>query len=114
MAWDGLGPAGASLPIGIYNARVQVRMGEYHFIANDVETSGGPSEDGLTIFLSDLAGNRTDTTVYWDDITVLEDPAGTSTLPAGASSGTSAGRHTWGNVPSDSFGTGSPRSRRSR
>ena len=104
VPWDGLDALDNVLPIGTYNARVSIRMGEYHFIANDVETSGGPTEDGMTIFFSDLAGNTTNTNVYWDDLTVLGDPAGTSTLPDGEDSGTSAGRHTWGNFTGTGFG----------
>ncbi len=79
-------------------------MGEYHFIANDAETSGGPAEDGLSIFLVDENGGLTDTNVFWDDVTVLGDPNGTTTLPDGESSGTSAGRHTWGDFSSTGFG----------
>lgn len=104
VPWDGRDALDNVLPVGTYNARVSIRMGEYHFIANDVETSGGPNDDGMTIFLSDLDGNPTNTKVYWDDITVLGDPAGTSTLPDGEDSGTSAGRHTWGNFASNGFG----------
>lgn len=51
------------LPPGSYNAQINVRMGEYHFVAKDVETSGGTIEDGLTIFETDLQGNITDTQV---------------------------------------------------
>ncbi len=100
VSWDGRDALGAVLPLGTYNAQVSVRMGEYHFVAFDAETSGGPAEDGLTIFQSDLNGNTTDTNVYWDDITVLGDPAGTSNLPLGQI----AGRHTWGNFTGGGFG----------
>ena len=103
--WDGNDANGDVLPTNSYNARVTVRMGEYHFVASDVETSGGPSEDGLTIFQSDLSGNLSDTLVYWDDATILGAAAGgTSSLPNGESSGTSAGRHTWGNFTGGGFG----------
>lgn len=104
IAWNGRDALGNILADGIYNASVTVRMGEYHFIANDVETSGGPSEDGMTIFRSDLVGGMTNTQVYWDDITILQDGLGTSTLPDGESSGVSAGRHTWGDFSSTGFG----------
>ncbi len=104
IAWDGTDAQGNILPVGTYNARISVRMGEYHFIANDAETSGGPNEDGLTILLTDLAGVTTDTSVYWDDQTILADIDGTSTLPDGESSGTTAGRHTWGDFTSTGFG----------
>ena len=103
-SWDGLDAVGGALPAGIYNAQVSIRMGEYHFIANDAETSGGPAEDGLTIFQSDLIGGVIDTNVYWDDITILADISGTTTLPDGESSGISAGRHTWGDFTSGGFG----------
>ncbi|MGB0866924.1 MAG: hypothetical protein ACPGSC_10465, partial [Granulosicoccaceae bacterium] len=104
VSWDGNDASGNPLPANSYNARVTVRMGEYHFIANDVETSGGPSEDGLTIFQSDQAGNLTNTQVYWDDETLLGGSGGTSTLPNGVSSSTAAGRHTWGDFSSTGFG----------
>jgi len=105
VPWDGTDANGANLPPGTYNARISVRMGEYHFPVNDAETSGGPSEDGLTIFLSDLDGNLSDTLVYWDDVTILGAAAGgTSTVPNGESSGTPAGRHTWGDFQGDGFG----------
>jgi outer membrane protein OmpA-like peptidoglycan-associated protein len=104
VPWDGLDAVGGLLPLGTYNARVSIRMGEYHFISNDAETSGGPADDGLSIFLTDLAGVTSNTSVYWDDITILGDPNGTSTLPNGESSGTSAGHHTWGDFTSTGFG----------
>ena len=105
VTWDGTDADGNTLPPGSYNARVSLRTGEYHFIANDVETSGGPAEDGMTIFQSDPAGNLTPTQVYWDDVTVLGAAAGgTSTLPNGALSGTPAGSHTWGDFTVSGFG----------
>ena len=105
VPWDGTDADGNTLLPAAYNARISVRMGEYHFVANDAETSGGPAEDGLTIFLSDTAGVLSDTQVYWDDVTVLGAGAGgTSTLPNGALSGTSAGSHTWGDFTAGGFG----------
>lgn len=104
VAWNGLDAIGGSLPLGIYNARISIRMGEYHFIANDAETSGGPADDGLSIFVSDLNGNLSDTSVYWDDLTILQDVNGSTTLPNGESSGSAAGRHTWGDFSSTGFG----------
>ncbi len=103
IAWDGTDPNGGALAPGAYNARISVRMGEYHFIANDVETSGGPIEDGMTIFATDLQGNTSDTQVYWDDVTILG-AGGTTTVPNGESSGTSAGHHSWGDFTSSGFG----------
>ena len=93
IVWNGTDTDGTTiLTNGQYRAQIQARVGEYHFVAGDAETSGG-TESGLTIFLANSDGSTSDTTVYWDDETYL---SGTSNLPAGASSGTPAGRHTWG------------------
>ncbi len=105
VSWNGRDANNNILPVGTYNARVSVRMGEYHFVANDIETSGGGSQNGLTIRLSSQTGVLSETLVYWDDVTILGQAAGgTSTRPAGASSGTAAGRHTWGNFTTSGFG----------
>ncbi len=96
VTWDGLDALGANVPVGVYQARVQVRLGEYHFVANDAETSGG-TEPGLTIFQSFVGGGTSDTPVFWDDLTFL---GGTTTLPNGAP----AARHTWGDFSSTGFG----------
>lgn len=96
VAWDGRDKLGAVLPAGEYAARLQVRLGEYHFIAADAETSGGDAE-GLTIYQALSGGGQAATAVYWDDKTLL---GGTTTLPDGLV----GGRHTWGNFTSTSFG----------
>jgi len=105
VTYDGTDANGNVLPSEVYNAQVNVRMGEYHFVARDAETSGGPAQDGLTIFQSDLSGNVTPTQIFWDDVTVIGAAAGgNSILPDGQLSGTSAGSHTWGNFTTNSFG----------
>ena len=101
IEWDGFGPGGATLEPDIYNAQVEVRMGEYHFLSFDAETSGG-TEDGLTICQTISSTEvATDTLVFWDDATFL---SGTTTLPDGELCSTSAGRHTWGDFSSGGFG----------
>lgn len=105
VEWNGRDIDGNSLPIGNYNAQIQVRLGEYHFLATDAETSGGGTQNGLTIFQASSNSSTSNTLVYWDDITGLGNPSGsTSTLPNGASSNTAAGKHTWGNFTSGGFG----------
>lgn len=105
VEWDGKDIDGNVLPLGTYNAQVQVRLGEYHFVATDAETSGGGAQNGLTIFQAFLNGGTANTRVFWDDITGLGNPpGGTTTLPNGALSNTSAGKHTWGNFTSSGFG----------
>jgi len=110
IPFDGNDNNGNPLPVGVYEAQAQVRLGEFHFVANDAETSGGGaaatgSGDGLTVYQADSGGGTTPTLVYWDDITVLGAAAGgTSSVPAGALSGTPAGYHTWGDFGASSFG----------
>ena len=57
IEWDGTDASGSVVPNGSYPVKLELRIGEYHFIAEDVETSGGGSnddgtglDDGLTIF----------------------------------------------------------------
>jgi hypothetical protein len=102
VAWDGRNPSGSIVAPGSYTAQLKLRGGEFHFISEDVETSGGV-EDGLTIRQANPDGSFTDVLVYWDDATYL---GGTSTLPNGAMSNTSAGHHTWGDYDGSSFGDG--------
>lgn len=96
--WDGKNNLGATLPVGSYNAQVRAIVGEYHFIAGDVETSGPAS--GLTINEATSPFTTATTPVYWDDKTGLTTgyQAGTGTTSlAGATSGA---RHTWGTTSS--------------
>jgi len=104
VPWDGTDANGATPSPGTYYAQVRVQMGEYHFIANDAETSGGGTNNGLTIYLANPDGSTSDTTVYWDDVTLIPTAGGTSNTPTGASSGTAAGKHTWGNFGGSGFG----------
>ncbi|MCU7853307.1 MAG: JDVT-CTERM domain-containing protein [Candidatus Thiodiazotropha sp. (ex Monitilora ramsayi)] len=108
VSWSGDDADGNPLPVGTYNARLQLRLGEYHFIAEDAETSGGlgapGGEEGLTVYIANSDGSVTDTYVYWDDETFLSGSGGTSNLPDGALSSTSAGKHTWGDFTGTSVG----------
>ncbi len=106
VIWDGVASDGSNLALGTYAVQAQVTTGEFHFISNDVETSGGDDGDhGLTIFAADQAGNISDTLVYWDDVTVLgESEGGTSNTPTGVLSSSAEARHTWGNFGSGGFG----------
>ena len=101
VPWDGTDAAGITLPDGTYRAELNVRLGEYHFIADDAETSGGGVNNGLTIYRANSDGSTNDTLVYWDDATLL---SGTSNLPDGDLSSTPAGKHTWGNFSGSGIG----------
>ena len=103
ISWDGTDANGNTLPPAVYDAQLRVSLGEYHFVTRDAETSGG-TEDGLTIFQANADGSTDNTQVYWDDETRLSSPAGTTTLPNGQSSATSAGHHTWGDFTGAGIG----------
>lgn len=97
VTWDGQDNNGGAIPYGSFTARVSVRLGEFHFVAQDAETSGG-NQDGLTVFRAAPGGGETPTAVFWDDVTMIGAAAGgTANLPDGGQSGTAAGYHTWGN-----------------
>ncbi len=100
VPWDGKDHFGQVLPEGEYPVQLSLRLGEYHFIAEDAETSGG-SQDGLTIFRAMSPTTLVDTEVFWDDFTLL---GGTTTLPNGALSSTPQGKHSWGDFTSGGFG----------
>ncbi|MCY7334188.1 MAG: GEVED domain-containing protein [Pseudanabaena sp. CAN_BIN31] len=94
--WNGRNNLGVTLPVGTYNAQVRAIIGEYHFIAGDVETSGG-TFNGLTLSEATPGAPTPNVPVYWDDVTVLG-PSGGATIPNGQLSNTIAGRHTWGSA----------------
>jgi hypothetical protein len=118
--WDGKYPNGSPVGVGVYHAQITVRTGEYHFIASDVETSGGTTDsgvtwgNGLTIYRAINASTNQNTTVYWDDLTELSGSSdATANVPTGVTSGSLAdanhdgkadGFHTWGTFTSNSVG----------
>lgn len=73
--WDGRDQADTALPVGIYNAKIYVTAGEYHFPLLDAESNAG----GLRIIMENAPGafNNTakdydgadidNSTVYYDD-----------------------------------------------
>ena len=73
--WNGRDQADTALPVGIYNAKVYVTAGEYHFPLLDAESNAG----GLRIIMENAPGafNNTATdndgdpidnsTVYYND-----------------------------------------------
>jgi hypothetical protein len=111
VAWDGRDANGEPVANDTYDVQLELRIGEYHFVARDVETSGGGSnddgtgeKDGLTILEAINKNTVVGTRVYWDDKTLL---GGSSNLPNGVMSSVNATgdhRHTWGRFSGDGFG----------
>ncbi|MBV1910470.1 MAG: tandem-95 repeat protein [Kangiellaceae bacterium] len=109
--WNGTDAAGTTVPNASYPVKLELRVGEYHFIAEDAETSGGGTnddgtgdDDGLTILQATDQNTLVGTQVYWDDETLL---TGNSNLPDGAFSSiatTGDHRHTWGQFDSGGIG----------
>lgn len=87
VPWNGQTNAGDILPNGDYQANLEVRVGEYHFVARDVEDSGTGFDDGLTIERATSQANSVSINVLFDDSAL----GGGSNLPVGQL----GARHTW-------------------
>lgn len=66
VLWDGLNNLGVAVPTGSYSCRVRVNVGEFHFVAVDIETAF----HGMRMFEVDSAGARRGLDMYWDDTLV--------------------------------------------
>ena len=106
VVWDGTNAAGNVVPQAQYPVRLQLRVGEYHFVSRDVETSGGGVANGLTILRAIDANTVEGTAVYWDDETLLSNDGGVANLDGVMSSTATTGahRHTWGSFSSGGLG----------
>ncbi len=99
VTWNGRDNEGNLVPFGFYNARLRVRIGEFHFVAEDVETSGGPNDRGIKINKAISATTVTPTIVFWDDFTVQN----SNEPDAFNVDGIFDGEHSWG-----AFNSGGP------
>jgi uncharacterized protein (TIGR03382 family) len=63
IPFDGTGNDGESVPPGEYNCRVKLTVGEYHFVASDMETS----YEGLRMFRVDADLSRVGLPMFWND-----------------------------------------------
>ena len=100
IPWNGRDNNGNLVPLGAYQAILSVRAGEFHFTADDVETSGGPGSVGLKMFRVDPSGTESPTTLFWDDFTVLNSNAPDAFNQAGIFDGD----HNWGAFNSGGVG----------
>jgi len=91
VGWAGKTGKGVAVAAGTYKAQLSLRLGELHFVADDIETA----RPGLRFFKVDPPKSTTTPAgalMYWDDTRIntfssmLISPS--TTLPAGLSSGT--------------------------
>ncbi|HND33976.1 MAG TPA: FlgD immunoglobulin-like domain containing protein, partial [Myxococcota bacterium] len=66
ITWDGTDNLGNDVPPGSYSCQALITVGEFHYVAWDVETS----YDGFRLFLLDSAGTRTGLDMFWNDSAV--------------------------------------------
>ncbi len=103
VVWNGEDNNGVTVPENAYTATLSVRTGEFHFAAQDVETSGGAGSDGIKIYRAQANGADLPTTLFWDDLTVLN-----STSPnAFNQDGIFDGNHNWGAFNAGGIGNNS-------
>jgi hypothetical protein len=106
VPWAGENELGNTVNNGTYSVQLSLRLGEYHFVTYDTETSGGEgTASGLTIYKSPTDSTIVGTKVYWEDKSYM---GGTSVMPEGKLSvvGAVTGdfRHSWGDWTSGGFG----------
>jgi MYXO-CTERM domain-containing protein len=63
VVWDGLDVGGDVVLPGVYPCELRIMVGEFHFLANDVETS----YPGLRLFAVDGGGGRSSLDMVWND-----------------------------------------------
>jgi len=99
VEWDGRNNAGVAIPFGTYDCRVRVTVGEFHYVARDVETS----YEGMRIFMVNADFTRTPLPMFWNDALVQANevimPNGQPGLVASGSSGINPGPYANPAVP---------------
>jgi len=94
IAWDGTNADGTGLDEGIYDCRVRLTVGEFHYVGADIETS----YPGMRLFEVDASGGRTGLTMYWDDSEVQANAQamtdGSKGLERSGEAGVSSGAYT--------------------
>ncbi|MBX2798496.1 MAG: hypothetical protein KTR31_12520 [Myxococcales bacterium] len=94
VAWDGTDNGGLAVPAGSYDCEVWITTGEFHYGADDVETSF----PGFRLFEVDAKGVRSGLTMYWNDADVQDAavpmPDKQVGLEAAGSTGIASGAYT--------------------
>jgi MYXO-CTERM domain-containing protein len=115
LAWDGTFDTGEPVPPGDYECQLVLTVGEFHYVANDVETSF----EGFRLFEVNADLSRTGLFLYWNDSLVQANdvlmPNGQEGLESSGINGLFSGAYTdaplanvnaraWGNFTSASKG----------
>ncbi len=95
FVWDGIDNVGNLVPAGTYECELLLTVGEFHFVANDIETSF----PGFRVFRVDDDGTRTGLDMYWNDAEIP--PGNDVTMPDFQASLTTSGA---GGVASGDYG----------
>jgi cysteine-rich repeat protein len=82
--WTGVDNTGAAVPEGIYDCRIFVTVGEFHYVGVDIETS----YPGFRVFEVEQSLARNGLPMFWND-TAIQSSAGT--MPNGDVSPESSG-----------------------
>lgn len=117
VSWDGTDNAGNAVAPGTYDCQIILTSGEFHYVAEDIETSYG----GFRLFLVDASLTRTGLAMFWNDADVQVNetrrmPNGDRSEGASGPTGVSSGDYTdateagvnarsWGDFPEDGTGT---------
>ncbi|MFZ5479659.1 MAG: hypothetical protein ACOZNI_23030, partial [Myxococcota bacterium] len=116
VTWDGTDNGGDPAAPGTYDCKILLTVGEFHYVASDVETS----YEGFRLFSVDASGTRDGLLMFWNDTEVAanEDekmPNGEWTLDSSGPDGVDSGSYTaavdpntnarsWGSFDSSSKG----------
>ena len=66
VVWDGSDNLGAAVGPGSYDCQVKLTVGEFHYVAHDIETSF----EGFRLFEVDSALGKTGLNMFWNDAQV--------------------------------------------
>ncbi|MBN2799126.1 MAG: hypothetical protein JXX28_08255, partial [Deltaproteobacteria bacterium] len=66
VPWDGTDNNAAPVTPGVYECQITVTVGEFHYVASDIETS----YEGFRLFSVDGSDGRTPLYMYWNDSAV--------------------------------------------
>ncbi len=64
--WDGTDSAGNTIPVGDYDCRISLNIGELHYVGEDIETS----YEGLRMFSVAANGDRVGLDMFWNDTAI--------------------------------------------